>query len=179
MKKKRFPCLLCGAALAAFAPFASPQAKSHDALAIARPKAGHENHRILLMLPGGKPEFFHQTDPRRFPLEDGSVDLTLLYDQIESHDNPVALLREAQRVLATDGVLVIVTKRPRQARSQREAQRCYRPAELLAQVSAIDGWLHLSDPQQGNPTHPLILLAKRLGPPTEAKNTTEVTAEAA
>ena len=129
--------------------------------------------------PGGKPEFFHQADPRRFPLEDGSVDLALLYDQIESHDNPVALLREAQRVLATDGVLVIVTKRPRQARSQREAQRCYRPAELLAQVGAIDGWQPLSDPQQGNPAHPLILLAKRLGPPTEAKNTTEVTADKA
>lgn len=56
MKNKRFPCLLCGAALAAFAALASAQAKSHDALAIARAKAEHENQRVLLLLTGGKPE---------------------------------------------------------------------------------------------------------------------------
>ncbi len=125
--------------------------------------------------PGGKPEFFHQPDPRRFPLDDGSADLALFFDQIESHDNPVAVLRDAHRVLAPDGVLVIVTKRPHQAQNPQEAQRCYRPAELLAQVNAVDGWLPISDPRQGDTTHPLILLAKRIAPPIKTRKSTEST----
>lgn len=111
--------------------------------------------------PGDKPEVIHQPDPRRFPLADGTADLALLFDQIENHDNPVALLREAHRVMAEDGVLVIVTGRADQVRDPRKAQRCYQPAELLAQINAVDGWLPHSDPRQGNPAHPVILLAKR------------------
>ncbi len=115
--------------------------------------------------PGDRPVFAHQNDADRFPLDDGSADLALLFDQIESHFNPVALLRNARRVLAADGLLVIVTRRPNQARSPREAERCYRPAELLAQINAVGGWQVISDPRQGDPAHPLILIAKRPAQP--------------
>ncbi len=114
--------------------------------------------------PAERPAFFHQQDPRRFPLEDGSANLALFFDQIEYHSNPVALLQDAHRVLAKDGVLVIVTKRQNQAQSHQEAQRCYRPEELLAHVTNNNSWLPISDPRQGTPTHPLILLAKRIDP---------------
>lgn len=115
--------------------------------------------------PGERPVFAHQADPARFPLDDGSADLALLFDQIENHFNPVALLRNAHRVLATDGLLVIVTRRPSQAPNPREAERSYRAMELIAQVNAVGGWQVVSDPRQGDPTHPLILIAKRLASP--------------
>jgi GT2 family glycosyltransferase/SAM-dependent methyltransferase len=121
---------------------------------------------------GDRPEYFHQPDPRRFPLEDGSADMALLYDRIECHENPVSLLRDAHRVLAKDGVLVIVTKRPEHAATQSEAQRCYRPTELMVQVNAVGGWRPVSDPQQGNPAHPLILLAKRTDLPENTGKST-------
>lgn len=123
--------------------------------------------------PGDRPVFAHQDDPGRFPLEDGSADLALLFDQIESHHNPVALLRSTHRVLAKDGLVVIVTRRPSQARNPREAERSYRATELIAQINAVGGWQVMSDPRQGDPTHPLILIAKRLSLPgaEQAENT--------
>lgn len=128
--------------------------------------------------PGDRPLFAHQADPGRFPLGDGSANLALLFDQIECHFNPVALLRNAQRVLAADGLLVIVTRRPGQARNPREAERCYRAAELIAQINAVGGWQVISDPRQGDPTHPLILIAKRPAQPgTETVEKPEKTPE--
>ena len=115
--------------------------------------------------PDQKPQFFHQADPRRLPLEDGAATLSLLFDRIERHENPVALLREAHRVTSEKGLLVIVTQRPHQAQTPREAQRCYRATELIAQLNALAGWQVLSDPRRGDPHHPLILLVKRLPTP--------------
>lgn len=105
--------------------------------------------------------------------------MALLMDQIEHHENPVALLRDAHRVLAQDGVLVIVTKRPRQARNPHEAQRCYRAPELLAQLQAVGGWQVLSDPRQGDPNHPLIIIARRTALPTTRTTPQPTAAEAA
>ena len=116
--------------------------------------------------PGEPPRFLHQADPRKTPLQDAAADVALLFDRIETHDNPVALLRDAHRVLADRGVLVIITRRPSQARNPRESQRCYRAQELLTQLQAVGGWEVLSDPRQGDPSHPLILIARRTALPT-------------
>jgi GT2 family glycosyltransferase/SAM-dependent methyltransferase len=121
--------------------------------------------------PDDKPVFRHQADPRRLPLEDGSANLALLFDRIEHHENPVALLREAHRVLAEDGVLAIVTGRPRHAPTRQQAQRCYRAPELLAQLGAVGGWQPISDPRRGDANLPLILLAKRIAWPEQAVET--------
>ncbi len=115
--------------------------------------------------PAQRPEFIHQSTPNRLPLEDGSAGMVLLFDQIEKHPNPVALLREAHRVLKDNGILVIVTPRFNQATTVFEADRFYRPGELLAQVQAVGGWQPLSDPRQGEPNHPLFLVAKRIVKP--------------
>jgi GT2 family glycosyltransferase/SAM-dependent methyltransferase len=128
---------------------------------------------------GGRPQFKHQSDPGRAPLDDAAVEVALLFDRIETHDNPVALLRDAHRVLAEDGVLVIVTKRPRQARDPHEAQRCYRASELLAQLQAVGGWQILSDPRQGDPSHPLIVIARRTALPCAQPQKRSPPAEAA
>jgi SAM-dependent methyltransferase/GT2 family glycosyltransferase len=112
--------------------------------------------------PGDRPVFAHQSEPGLLPLTDGSASLALCFDLIESHPNPVALLREIHRVLTNEGLMVIVTRRPNQARSLREAERCYRATELLAQLNAVGGWQLMSDPRQGEPAHPLILIARRI-----------------
>jgi glycosyltransferase involved in cell wall biosynthesis len=109
-----------------------------------------------------RPQYMHQIDPRRAPLDDGVMDVALLYDQIDSHDNPVALLRDAHRVLADQGLMVIVTKRSDQARNSNEAHRYYRAQDLLGQLQAVGGWQIMSDPRQGDPSHPLIVIARRI-----------------
>ena len=126
--------------------------------------------------PGQAPRFIHQDDPGRFPLEDGSADMALLFDQLENHPNPVGLLNDTHRLLTEDGLLLIVTKRPNQAQSPMQADRCYRPHELIAQLNAVGGWQPLSDPRQGDPSHPLVLLLKRVPRPAAAS---APTAEAA
>ncbi len=120
--------------------------------------------------PADRPQFAHQTDPRRSPLDNGTADVALLFDQIDNHNNPVALLRDAHRVLADQGLLVIVTKRPTQACNPHEAQRCYRASQLLAQLQAVGGWQILSDPRQGDPTHPLIVIARRVALPESTQS---------
>ncbi len=119
--------------------------------------------------PGGKPAFMHQSEAGRLPLEDGAVAMALLFDQIERHANPVALLREAHRVVTDDGVLAIVTPRPRQAPIGIDPRDCYRAVELLGQLGAVGGWQVLTDPRQGNPDHPLIVVVKRLALPQQSK----------
>ena len=128
--------------------------------------------------PAQKPEFFHQSDPQRFPLEDGSANMALLFDQLECHPNPVGLLNDIHRLLAKDGKLILVTKRPHQAGAYQELDRCYRPHELIAQFNAVGGWQPLSDPRQGDPSHPSILIAKRITKP-EANTQPAAAAEAA
>ncbi len=128
--------------------------------------------------PGAKPVYFHQSNPKRLPLEDGSADMALLFDQLDAHQNPVGLLNDVHRALADDGKLVIVTKRNRQATSIQEADRCYRPHELIAQLNAMGGWQPLSDPRQGDPGHPLILIAKKIAKPA-IEQTPAQTVEAA
>lgn len=56
--KRRTPCALCGVTLGVLAAIASAQgqAKTHDALAVARHTAAFENQRVLLYLTGGKAE---------------------------------------------------------------------------------------------------------------------------
>ncbi len=123
--------------------------------------------------PADKPQFLHQKHPSRLPLTDGSVDMALLFNQIEQHHNPIALLRESKRILKPGGILVIVTKRQHQARNMQEYNRCYHVNELMAQVNATGGYQPISDPRQGDPTHPLFILLKRTAPAANKPNPAE------
>ena len=129
--------------------------------------------------PGNPPAFVHQADPRRAPLDDGSTDIALIYDQVETHDNPVALIRDAHRLLAKDGLIVILTKRPEHSKDAYEAQRRYKSHELIIQLQGVGGWNILTDPKQGNPDHPLILIARKLPLPNTTSKPEPAKAEAA
>jgi len=113
----------------------------------------------------GQPRFEHQTDPRVLPLEDESVDLLLVFDQMEQHPNPVALLREASRVVAPDQYMAIVSKRkqPREEAPTDHEHR-YRWRELVGQVLAVRGWKLMIDPKTDDPKRDMILVVKKLSP---------------
>ena len=87
--------------------------------------------------PAASPQFLVQDDRRRLPLDDGSVDTVLLFDVMETHPNPVALLREAWRVLSEDGVIAVVTKeRSAPFDADYDVLHAYRPHELTMQIKA-------------------------------------------
>jgi len=115
--------------------------------------------------PSTRPQYTHQADPGTLPLSDGVADMALVVDQLETHRNPVGLLRETHRVVKEGGTLVIMTKRPSEARTPQEHDRCYNPQELVTQVAASGGWQPSSDPNAGDPSHPMILIAKRVARP--------------
>ena len=67
--------------------------------------------------PGVSPQFKSIPDDstggaRKLPLNDGEVDFLLLFEQLEYHANPVALLREAKRVLSPGSKLLVICRRP-------------------------------------------------------------------
>ncbi len=85
--------------------------------------------------PGEAPVYRVQTDPRRFPLDDGSVDTVLLFDVLETHPNPIGLLQEARRVLDRAGIVAIVAReRTAVFDGESDALHAYRPHELVLQV---------------------------------------------
>ena len=129
--------------------------------------------------PKDSPTFVHQADPRRAPLDDGSVDIALIYDQVEVHDNPVALLRDTHRLLADDGLIVVLTQRPEHTKDAYQADRRYKAQELTMQLQGVRGWNILSDPNQGNPDHPLIIIARKLPITIPKSESTPTPAEAA
>jgi SAM-dependent methyltransferase/GT2 family glycosyltransferase len=59
---------------------------------------------------GAPPEFHVQTDPRRFPVDDGVFDAVLLFDIFETHANPISLLKEAHRVVKDGGAVAVLTR---------------------------------------------------------------------
>jgi ubiquinone/menaquinone biosynthesis C-methylase UbiE len=63
--------------------------------------------------PKTAPRFELQTQPRRVPLEDGSCDMAIIADALERHANPVAVLREAYRLLADGKPVAIAARRKR------------------------------------------------------------------
>jgi GT2 family glycosyltransferase len=109
-------------------------------------------------------------DSRRLPLETESCDMVLLFDQIERHDNPVALINELGRVLVDAGVMVIVTARPtRDAESPWTGEHRYHLRELMMQIQHAHGdndsaggpWCILTDPARQDGNHPITLIARR------------------
>ncbi|MHC4446915.1 MAG: methyltransferase domain-containing protein [Planctomycetota bacterium] len=112
--------------------------------------------------PGAAPAFFAQDDPRTIPVEDGTVDAVLVFDALETHPNPVALLSEAHRVLAEGGTLAIIAReRTTPLGDDYDALHAYRPHELLMQVQGC-GWF---EPLPIEPSRPIpaavALIARR------------------
>lgn len=90
------------------------------------------------------PKFILQKDARKLPIDDQSSDLTLLFDQLEHHPNPVALLKEAHRVTRLDKILLIISNTARSPMAP-VFPHPFSPAQLTAMLKTIGGWQPLND----------------------------------
>ncbi len=79
--------------------------------------------------PNAAPTYSTMPDSRTLPLDAACVDLLLLHAALAAHPNPVALLREAERVLAPGGMLAVL-----------ESPIRYAPQQLVNQVHFLGGW---------------------------------------
>ena len=107
--------------------------------------------------------FMHQPDPRKLPLDDGKVDLLLLFDQLDYHPNPVGLLKEAKRVLKPGRPMVIVSRRTSDLESSPlDREHRYPWHQLVMQIQAVGGWGLLLDPAKDDPQRDMVLVVERL-----------------
>ena len=114
--------------------------------------------------PGQSPRFIHQADHGKLPLESDQVDLLLIYDEIEQHPNPVALNREARRVLIAGKPLVVISKRkPPREDVPTDLEHRYRGEELISQFVAVGGFQMAIDPQSDQSDQPMIIVMRCAG----------------
>ncbi len=121
--------------------------------------------------PARAPAFLALDHPDRLPLADGSAGVVLICDFLEHHPNPVALVREAQRVLAKDGFLVILTPEAPRAGDPSDpapgadplAWHPYSGPDLANQVGGLGHWIpvNMSGPPTG--TDDLITIMRKSG----------------
>ncbi len=135
--------------------------------------------------PGPRPQFEQMADGRRLPIDDGRADLVLIYDQLETHSNPSALLREAHRVLrpaaaikATSakpggGRLIVIPNRStlqgadpsdpdRPIETDQHPYLDYQLAGMIEAAGGSDGWTMHVDPRDNvTQSENLIAVAER------------------
>ena len=139
--------------------------------------------------PQSPPRFAHIADQRlgSLPLGNEQVDLLLLFEQMERHANPVALLREARRVLAPGGKLLVISRRrppetfdpsDPSAAGRGDGVHLYRYRQLLNQIKAAGGWTLWVDGQSDDPTREMmIVLAQREAGEVKVEDSTAVNTE--
>ena len=130
---------------------------------------------------GDAPQFLHQEDPRRLPLQDGSADLVCIADFMERHPNPVGLLREAYRVAADGKPVLIISPRqsthgpdpsdPQQIEAEAQNRRLSW-TELINIARGAGGFGLMMDPKQDDPARDMVLLLQKL--PDAASGETKV-----
>lgn len=107
------------------------------------------------------PEFIYMKDVRRLPLDDNTVDLFAITDQLERHPNPVGLLKEIRRVLRPNGFLIIVMeKRIPNVGDERQEEHWYTLSEISNQVKSVTGLMVVSRTETPNDQRPLMLAAQ-------------------
>lgn len=110
----------------------------------------------------GTPSFLHQSDRRRLPIDDNSIDLMLIADELEWHRNPVAVLKEAQRVLRTGALLIVVSKRVKPYVDTSEpGYHPYLIGELAMQLLGVGGFEMAVDPNRDDPSRDIVLVLRR------------------
>jgi len=111
----------------------------------------------------GKPPQIVGFDPatNRADLPDGRASFVCLVNVIERHPNPVAVLREARRLVRDDGRVVIVTAAPEpQSPALTDADHRYQPVELAAQLQFGADLSILNDPRPRAAGQPMVALAR-------------------
>jgi glycosyltransferase involved in cell wall biosynthesis/SAM-dependent methyltransferase len=113
--------------------------------------------------PGPRPRFLAMTHHSRLPLPERSVEAVLLFDVMETHPNPVRLLREARRVLAKDGRLAILTTHRREPLDAPGAtSHPFRAHELNALLRHVP-WFKTLQPADGGSGSLLLAVAQAAG----------------
>jgi SAM-dependent methyltransferase len=98
---------------------------------LAESVAGREDY------PADPPSFRAFAERDRMPLDDGALDMLLLFDVLDGHPNPVGLYRAAHRVLEPGGILLVVSRlRTSPLEGDHPACAAYRPHELRMQLDA-------------------------------------------
>lgn len=117
--------------------------------------------------PGEPPTFIAQPDRRKLPLDDGSADMLFIVDVLERHPNPVAILKEAMRVLEPGKPLVVVTPRGGglDADAPLSPEHRYTWTQLSLQLKAM-GFHSWTPEDAGNPE--LIAAAAKPKPDADA-----------
>ncbi len=137
-----------------------------DCIALAERCMAKQNY------PADRPQLMHQTDAHHAPLPDGKADMVVLFDALERHPNPVALLAEARRVLAVGKPLLITAQRkdlagldpsaPEQIKLEPQRRRLMWH-ELGNLIGAAGGFQWMMKPQD-DPSRDMVLLLKRAAP---------------
>jgi SAM-dependent methyltransferase len=120
--------------------------------------------------PAGPPAFRTYAEPGRLPLDDGALDMLLLFDVLDGHPNPVGLYREAHRVLEPGGILLAVTRlRTSPLEGDHPACAAYRPHELRMQLDASGFFEPLPIKADASSRGLLVVVARRAAPASAAR----------
>lgn len=126
-----------------------------------------QQHQKRAGYPGKPPRFEPQTQLRTMPLADGSAPLACLFDRLEAHDNPPALIREAQRIAGPTGSVLAISKCVPLAHDQPLAPyHPYLPKQMANQVMAVTGWPTTVELLADQPGQPMVVFATGAGQPT-------------
>lgn len=113
--------------------------------------------------PGPSPRFELIADRRRLPVDDEHCDLTLLFDQVERHPNPVGLFKEIARVLTPGGIVIVVSKRGKSG-IENPADLEHRTTfhQLASQMLFTGAFKALISAQQDDPSRDILIAMQRL-----------------
>jgi SAM-dependent methyltransferase len=119
-----------------------------------------EQHQQRAGYPGQPPRFEQQTELRAIPLADGSAPLVCLFDRLEAHDNPPALLREAKRIAGPRGAVLVISKCVPLAHDQpMSPYHPYLPKQMASQVKAVTHWPTTVELLPDQPGQPMVVFA--------------------
>lgn len=113
------------------------------------------------------PTFAHQDD-RTLPVDDQCADVVLLLNVLESHPNPVGLLKDVHRIMRPGGVAIVLTgKRPTPLDTDMPHVHRYRPHELKGQLHSM-ALFAVEEPRPWDTPIGMLQLLRRVRNPAKA-----------
>lgn len=111
--------------------------------------------------PGPPPEFLEMRGLREAPVDAGCAAMVCLFDRMEAHPNPVALLKEATRLAGSRGVVLVISKCPDLTHDAAlSPYHRYTPQELSMQVKAGTDRPTVVEWLKDRPGRPIVVLAR-------------------
>lgn len=111
--------------------------------------------------PGSAPQYVQMTQPRQSPLDAESASMVCLFDRMEAHPNPVALVKEADRLSGPSGVVLAISRGPELKHDEpMSPYHRYTPSELSMQVKAATDRPTLMEWLKDRPGRPIVVVAQ-------------------